>query len=85
MGQESEYEAVEATMRRINRFWLDGDVEALVPIVHPEIVMLFPGFTGRIQGREEFLAGFPDFCQTLRSISFKTMIMRLMSSVSRLW
>jgi len=71
MGQESEYEAVEATMRRINRFWLDGDVEALGPIVHPEIVMVLPGFTGRMQGREEFLAGFRDFCQNAQIHQFQ--------------
>ena len=26
-------------MRRINRAWLDGQVEDLAPMVHPEIVM----------------------------------------------
>lgn len=60
---EAKHEGLEAIMRRINRLWLDGDVEALAPMVDPEIVMVFPGFSGRIQGREEFLAGFRDFCQ----------------------
>ena len=32
-------------------------------MVHSEIVMVFPDFAGKIQGREEFLAGFHDFCQ----------------------
>ena len=63
MKQESKRDTVTATMRRINRVWLDGEVERLGPMVHPEIVMVFPRFTGRIQGREEFLAGFRDFCQ----------------------
>ena len=60
MGQESKYEAAATTMRRINRLWLDGDVEALAPMVHPEIAMLFPGFSGRIHGRKEFIDGFRD-------------------------
>ena len=29
-------------MRRINRARLDGQVEDLAPMVHPEIVMIFP-------------------------------------------
>jgi hypothetical protein len=50
-------------MGRINQAWLNGRVEDLAPMVHPEIVMVFPDFAGRIQSREDFLAGFHDFCQ----------------------
>jgi ketosteroid isomerase-like protein len=71
MIRESKHEAAAATMRRINRAWLDGQVEGLAPMLHPEIVMTFPGFTGRIQGREEFLAGFHDFCRNARIHEFR--------------
>ena len=47
---------------RINRIWLDGDVEALTAIVDANIVMVLPGFAARIRGCDEFLAGFRDFC-----------------------
>lgn len=60
--QESNREAIEAVMTHINRVWLDGQLEALAPMLHPDIVMALPGFTGRIVGRNEFLAGFHDFC-----------------------
>jgi hypothetical protein len=50
-------------MRQINQAWLTGRVQDLAPMVHPEIVMVFPDFAGKIQGREDFLAGFRDFCQ----------------------
>lgn len=40
-------------------------------MVHPEIVMVFPGFMGRIEGQEEFLAGFRDFCQNARIHEFR--------------
>src|SRR5438093_31391 len=63
MVEESKREGAAETMRRINRAWLDGQVDDLAPMVHPEIVMVLPGFSGRIQGREEFLAGFRDFCR----------------------
>ena len=50
-------------MRRINRAWLDGQIEDLAPMVHPEVVIVVPGYTVRAKGREEFLAGFRDFCE----------------------
>ena len=43
---------------------LDGDVEA--PLVHPEIVMVFPRFSERTHGREPFPAGFRDFYQNAK-------------------
>jgi prepilin-type processing-associated H-X9-DG protein len=71
MLDESKRESVALTMRRINRAWLDGHVEDLVPLVHPEIVMVFPGFTARMQGREEFAGGFRDFCHNARVYQFR--------------
>jgi hypothetical protein len=70
MTQESKHETAAATMRRINRVWLDGKVDDLGPMVHPDIVMTFPGFAGQIQGREPFLAGFRDFCENARIHQF---------------
>jgi ketosteroid isomerase-like protein len=49
-------------MDRINRAWLGGMLHDLSPLVHPRIVMVLPGFAGRVQGRDAFLAGFQDFC-----------------------
>jgi hypothetical protein len=50
-------------MRQINEAWLIGRVEDLEARFHPEIVMVFPGFSGRARGRHELLAGFRDFCE----------------------
>ena len=71
MANESKNEAVVETLRRINRAWLDDQIEDLIPLVHPEVVMTFPGFTGRIQGRDEFLAGFRDFRQNATIHEFR--------------
>jgi ketosteroid isomerase-like protein len=71
MVEESKREDAGAAMRRINQAWLEGEVEELGPMVHPEIVMVFPGFSGRVQGREDFLAGFRDFCQSARIHEFR--------------
>jgi hypothetical protein len=71
MVEESKSDGAAETMRQINQAWLNGRVEHLAPMVHPEIVMVFPGFTGRVQGRETFLAGFRDFCQNARIHEFR--------------
>ncbi len=67
---EANEEAVLATMERINRAWLNGQVEDLGPMLHPEIVMVFPGFAGWMEGREQFLAGFKDFCENAKVHEF---------------
>jgi hypothetical protein len=69
--QDSKHDAVAATIRRINRVWLEGQVEELGPMIHPEIVMVFPGFAGRTQGRQEFLAGFREFCENAKVQEFR--------------
>jgi hypothetical protein len=63
MADESRCDEAATAMRRINQTWLDGRVDDLAPLLHPDIVMVFPGFAGKVRGREEFLAGFRDFCQ----------------------
>jgi ketosteroid isomerase-like protein len=71
MVKESKREDVAGTMRRINRAWLGGQPEDLAPMVHPEIIMVFPGFARRVQGRQDFLAGFSDFCQNAKIREFR--------------
>ena len=62
MDTKERREAALQGLLRINRIWLDGQVEALAALVDANVVMVLPGFAGRVQGREEFLAGFRDFC-----------------------
>jgi predicted lipid-binding transport protein (Tim44 family) len=71
MADESKLEDVATAMRQINQAWLHGQVQDLAPLVHPEIVMVSPGFAGRIQGREDLLAGFRDFCQNATIHEFR--------------
>jgi ketosteroid isomerase-like protein len=70
MDGESKRDRAAAVMHRINQAWLDGRVEDLALIVHPDIAMALRGFAGRIQGREDFLAGFRDFCQSAKVHKF---------------
>lgn len=61
---------VRTALERINSVWLAGHVEDLEPLVDRNIVTVLPGFTGRIHGWEEFLAGFRDFCKNARIHEF---------------
>lgn len=70
MVEESLIEQASATLREINQDWLAGRVDDLTPHLHPEIVMVFPGFAGKIQGREAFLGGFRDFCENAKVHEF---------------
>ena len=38
-------------------------VALVEPVAYQGAVMVFPGFAGRIQGRDAFIAGFRDFCE----------------------
>jgi predicted lipid-binding transport protein (Tim44 family) len=71
MVDESKLQDAATAMRQINQTWRDGQVEALAPMVHPEIVMVLPDFSGSIQGREDFLAGFRDFLQNATMQEFR--------------
>ena len=62
MNTNERREAALQALLRMNRIWLEGQVEALASLVDADIVMVLPGFAGRVQGREEFLTGFRDFC-----------------------
>jgi Domain of unknown function (DUF4440) len=69
--QTSGNEAAILALKRINRVWIDRKVEDLAPMLDPNIIMVFPGFTGRIQGREQFLDGFRDFCENANVLEFQ--------------
>ena len=71
MAEESTREDAVNAMRRINQAWLGGRVLDLAPLVHADMVIVFPGFTGRGQGRETVLAGFQDFCRNATVHEFR--------------
>lgn len=70
MVDDSLVERVSRAMQAINGAWLAGRVEALQTLMHPNIVMVLPGFADRARGREAFLAGFRDFCTNAAVCAF---------------
>jgi uncharacterized protein (TIGR02246 family) len=66
-----EREAVTEAMRRINRAWLDGRPDELAGLFHPDILMVFPGFGGRVAGRDATVAGFADFAAQAKVLDYQ--------------
>ena len=71
MGDESTAAAVAEAMHAINQAWLEKRVDDMTPALDAEVVMVFPGFSGRMQGREPFLAGFRDFLHSATIHEFR--------------
>jgi uncharacterized protein (TIGR02246 family) len=63
MSLQTMREAASEAMQRINRTWLEGRPQDLASLMHPNITLVFPGFSGRGEGREAIVAGFTDFCR----------------------
>jgi uncharacterized protein (TIGR02246 family) len=64
-------QAVVDAIRRINQAWLSGRPEDIAEWIHPAMVMVYPGFSGRGQGRAAIVAGFVDFCSNARIDSYR--------------
>ena len=70
MTEQSQRESAELAMRQINAAWLHGQVDDLAPLLHADIVMVLPGWSGRVAGKQEFLAGFRDFLESSKIHEF---------------
>jgi len=58
-------------MDLINHAWLSGNVAGMTPLLHPDIVMALPGFSGEIAGREKMLEGFEEFCRNAQVLKYR--------------
>jgi len=64
MTNQAVSDAVVESMNRINQAWLAGRIDDMEPMIHPDVIMVIPGFVGRVQGRDQFLKGFREFYQS---------------------
>jgi hypothetical protein len=62
MNNQADRDAVAAALEAINRTWLEGRPRDVAPLLHPAVVMVLPGFGGRVEGPDALVAGFVDFC-----------------------
>jgi hypothetical protein len=71
MPLSTEQTAVSAALERSNRAWLDRRPADLVPLLHPNVTFVYPGFVGRVAGRDALVAGFADFCDNATVIEYR--------------
>ncbi len=50
-------------LRRINQAWLSNRPRELQQLFHKNIVMVLPGFSGRVEGKDALIASFEEFCE----------------------
>jgi len=62
---------VHETLAEINRCWRENRPQEMKPYLHPDITMVFPGFTGSLAGRDAFLGGFSEFYTNARVIEYE--------------
>ncbi|HET9177312.1 MAG TPA: nuclear transport factor 2 family protein [Terriglobia bacterium] len=70
MNERSQRNSAEMAMRQINDAWLSGRIEDLASALHADIVIVLPGWSGRVAGKQEFLAGFREFLQSSKIHEF---------------
>ncbi len=63
-------EDVWRTMEQINQAWIEGRPGEMGQFLHPDIVMVFPGFAAVSEGAEAMIAGFEDFTTSAEVESF---------------
>lgn len=61
-----ERDSVLEAIHQINHAWLDGRASDMAPLVHEFVVVVLPGFSGRVIGRDAFVASYADFASEAR-------------------
>ncbi len=71
VGAGGDRDRVSEALSRINDAWLHGRPQELALLFHDAIVMILPGFAGRVEGKPAVIAGFEGFCQDARIHRFE--------------
>jgi uncharacterized damage-inducible protein DinB len=64
--ESNDQDAVRSVLRKINESWLQGRTEELAEYFHPHIVMVHPGFAGRVEGRDAGVQSYVDFLRSAK-------------------
>ncbi len=62
---------VHETLAAINRAWRENRPSDMMPHLHPEVTMAFPGFTGAVVGRDKLIASFVEFATNARVLEYE--------------
>jgi len=58
-------------MRAFNHDWANGRCAELGSYLHPDVVMVFPGFSGSAEGRDVLVASFEDYAKKATTLAFE--------------
>ena len=67
----SDHDDVLAVLDAIERAWLEGRPRQVEPHLDPDVVMVLPGFSGRVRGSDAFTAGFVEFCEAANIVDYE--------------
>ncbi|MGO8760002.1 MAG: nuclear transport factor 2 family protein [Terracidiphilus sp.] len=62
---------VHTVLASINAAWREGHPSSMREYLHPEIIMVLPGFKESIHGREILVGSFEEFCKNARVIEYE--------------
>jgi hypothetical protein len=65
-AEQRDRDTVARVLQSINDCWLKGKLQELARYLHNDMVMVFPGFAGRVEGASAVIAGYEDFCTNAR-------------------
>jgi len=54
------------TMAAINRSWRENRPAEMDSYLHPDVIMVLPGFAGTIVGKDQLVESFIEFCSNAR-------------------
>lgn len=64
------FDGVAKALRRITAAWRGGTPDRMAPMLAEEVVMVAPGFAGRLVGREPFIESFETFAREARVLDY---------------
>jgi hypothetical protein len=67
----SDHDDVLAVLDAIDRAWLEGRPRQIEEHLDPDVVMVLPGFSGRVRGTDAFTAGFVEFCDSAHIVDYE--------------
>lgn len=67
----SDKDQVSRVLNTINDAWLQRRPQDLRDLLHGQMIMVYPGFAGREEGKAAVIAGFEDFSTNARALRFE--------------
>lgn len=72
MDDDARVREIERTIREMNRCWTESwNEEEFRNYIHPEAVAIVPTVPGRLEGKNQYVAGWRDFARSARVLAWR--------------